>query len=171
MKHLVLVGPMGAGKTTVGRAVAARLGRTFVDTDELIVATAAMSVAEVFVVEGERGFRERERIAVADACATPEPAVISCGGGAVLHPDSRAKVAASGFVVWLDAPGAVLAERVASGAARPLLATGDPIATLERIRSLRADAYAGVADSKVDTQHRTIDEVVDAVLDAAGDVS
>src|SRR4051794_41193739 len=88
-QHLVLIGLMGAGKTTVGRRCAEALGRSFVDTDDLVSTQAGASVPEVFVAEGEAGFRARERAAIADAVASPEPLVIACGGGAVVDGADR----------------------------------------------------------------------------------
>jgi shikimate kinase len=163
--HLVLVGLMGAGKTTVARECAARLSRPVVDTDDLVTAAAAASVAEIFAAEGEAGFRARERAAVADACASPVPLVVACGGGAVLDPDNRRRLRAAGVVVWLDASTDELAARVGRDAARPLLGA-DPAASLERLRAAREAAYGAVADVVVDTTGRTVDEVVDTVLAA-----
>ncbi len=165
--HLVLVGLMGAGKTTVGYQCAKRLGRPFVDTDDLVQTAAGMTVAELFAVSGEGRFRAMEREAVADACASPTPAVIACGGGAVLHADNRKRLQSCGFVVWLQAPPEVLADRVGAGmqrAERPLLA-GGPASTLERLGAVRAGAYEAVADAVVDTEGRSVDEVVGAVLE------
>jgi len=168
-RHIVLVGPMGAGKTTVGAVLASRLGRPFVDTDDLVVASTGHSVAEVFAREGEAGFRAHERHAVADACAAPVPSVISCGGGAVLDSQSRALLGGVGIVVWLDAPGGVLADRLGEGSDRPLLAGGDPATTLERIRELRSPAYDAVAGLRIDTAGRSIAEVVEVVVVAISD--
>lgn len=163
-RHLVLVGLMGAGKTTVGAACAARLGRPFVDTDDVVEANTGLSVAEVFATQGEARFRELERHAVVDACETPEPAVLACGGGAVVDPENRRRLHRAGFVVWLQAPPATLMARVGTGAERPLL-SGGGTGTLERLAVVRAAAYEAVADAFVDTDGRTIDEVVDAVLE------
>ena len=163
-RHLVLVGLMGAGKTTVGARCAELLGRPFVDTDDVVEAAAGHSVAEIFAAEGERGFRRRERQAVADVCASPAPLVIACGGGAVLDPANRACLRASGFVVWLHAEPAVLAARVGPGEGRPLLAPHGAAATLERLDLLRAPAYEAAADVTVETADRSVDEVADAVV-------
>ncbi len=163
-KHLVLVGMMGAGKTTVGRACAASLGRPFVDTDELVSVNAGgLSVAELFELEGEAGFRSREQQAVADACASPVPIVIACGGGVVVDPDNRRELRRVGFVVWLQAPAEELHRRVGPDSGRPLLAAGGP-GSLERIAALREGAYASTADETVDTTGRTVAEVVAEVL-------
>jgi shikimate kinase len=163
-KHLVLVGLMGAGKTTVGQRCSQLLGRPFVDTDDLVVGSARMTVAEIFERHGEAAFRELERVAVADACASPEPHVIACGGGAVLDAGTRTRLHASGLVVWLQAPPAVLGVRVGGGSTRPLLRDGS-VATLERLASLRAPAYEDAADVVVHTEGRTVDEVAGVVIE------
>ena len=169
-RHVMLVGMMGAGKTTVGAECALRLGRTFVDTDELIEATAGRTIAEIFGSDGETAFRAMERVVVADVCASPVPLVIAVGGGAMLDPENQRLAGANATVVWLRADPSELAQRVAAqdaeaGAERPLLATADPVATIERLTSLRADAYAAIADVVVDTDDRSIATVADTVLE------
>ena len=167
-RHLVLVGLMGAGKTTVGRRCAERLGRAFVDVDALVEADAGRSVAEIFATDGEAAFRARERTALAGACAAPAPQVIACGGGAMLDPVNRHEARAHGCVVWLIADAPTLAARVGAGAARaarPLLADADPVVTLDRLADERADAYAAAAHATVDTTGRTVDAVAAAVLE------
>jgi shikimate kinase len=162
----VLVGLMGVGKTTVGKRCAVRLGRAFVDTDALVEANTGITIAEIFERDGEARFRELERAAVADACASPVPLVIACGGGAVLDPESRRVLHGAGLVVWLQASPAVLGERVGSTADRPLLggANGATV-TLERLASLRAPAYEAAATVTVDTEERTVDEVAASVIE------
>jgi len=164
-RHLALVGLMGAGKTTVGEICAARLGRRFVDSDDLVEAAAGMTVAEVFAAEGEAGFRARERVALADASASPEALVLATGGGAVLDGDNRRVLRDAGLVVWLRAPPTVLAARVAGQDARPLL-SADPVVTLARLDVVRAGAYEAAAHLVMDTEGHTVDEVADAVLEA-----
>ena len=164
-RHLVLVGLMGAGKTTVGQRCAALLERPFVDTDELVVATAGVSFDEIWSVEGEQGFRARERVAVADATASPTPLVISCGGGAVLDAENRRTLRARGVVVWLTASSAELASRLVHDDSRPLLASGDKTATLERLGSLREPAYEAAAHVRVDTDGRTPDDIAASVVE------
>jgi len=167
-RHLVLIGMMGAGKTSVGAVCARRLDRPFVDTDNLVEAMTGRTVAQVFAEAGEEHFRELEAAAVADACATPTPAVIACGGGAVLDSESRRQMRAGGFVVWLQGSPPVLRGRVeAATHDRPLLAPG-ALVTLERLAGARAVAYQAAADASVDTDHRTVDEVADAVLEVYG---
>jgi shikimate kinase len=164
-RHLVLVGLMGAGKTTVGRECARRLGRSFVDLDELIMLHAAMPIEELWNERGEDRFREMEREVVVEVCEAPNPLVIACGGGTVVDPDSRRRLRAAGIVVWLRAPTVVLAARVGDDESRPLLA-GDPSGALARLSALREEAYTAAADVAVDTEDRDVDAVSDAVLAA-----
>jgi shikimate kinase len=166
-RHLVLVGLMGAGKTSVGRRCAERLDRGFVDTDELIETERGTTVAEIFATDGEAAFRALERDAVAVVAASAEPLVIACGGGAVLDPGSRDRLRASGTVVWLRADPETLSARVGrQPGARPLLAGGSATTTLEQLAAARADAYTAAAHVVVDTDGHTQDEVVDLVLAA-----
>jgi shikimate kinase len=162
-RHLVLVGLMGAGKTTVGQECARRLQRSFVDLDALIMLNAAMPIEELWNERGEDRFRELEREVVVEVCDAPNPLVIACGGGTVVDADSRRRLRANGIVAWLRAPTDVLAARVGNDATRPLLA-GDPSAALERLSALREAAYTAAADFSVATEGRDIDEVADAVL-------
>jgi len=169
-RHLVLVGLMGAGKTTVGARCAERLARPFVDTDDLIITRAAMPFDELWRTGGEPRFRELEREVIAEVSASPDPLVIASGGGAIVDPDNRRRLRGAGVVVWLRAPTAVLAARVGDGATRPLLA-GDPEGALARLDAAREDAYSASADAVIDTEDRAVDEVADAVLDAFAELA
>lgn len=159
----MLIGLMGAGKTTVGRICAERLGRPFVDTDDVVESLAHSTVAEVFATDGEGRFRALERQVVADIAASPEALVVACGGGAVVDPENRRLLRASGHVVWLRARPAVLHERVGDGAGRPLLESG-PLPTLERLATQREAAYTDAAHARVDTEGVDPQGVADAVL-------
>jgi shikimate kinase len=173
-KHLVLIGLMGAGKTTVGQRCATELGRAFVDTDDLVTAQAGATVPEIFAAEGETGFRRREQAAIGDVVASPEPLVIACGGGAMVDPENRRAVRkASAFVVWLAGTPGELAARVERDgtATRPLLAGGPAVATLMRLEALRAGAYEDAADACVVTDGRDVDAVTNAVLALFHEVS
>jgi shikimate kinase len=165
-RHLVLVGLMGAGKTTVGKRCAEHLGRAFVDTDDVVEAATGVSVAEIFERDGEARFRELERSAVADVCASPSPLVVAVGGGAVLDPGSRRALRETGFVVWLQASPAELGARVGDTETRPLLGGANGAATtLARLAALRAPAYEDAADVTVDTEGSSVDEVARRVLE------
>ena len=164
-KHLVLIGLMGAGKTTVGRQCARQLRREFVDTDDVVVALARMPVEDIFRTGGEPSFRDLERKAVADVCASPAPLVIACGGGTVLDPENRKKLRAAGVIVWLRAPVPVLAARVGDGETRPLL-VGDPTGSLTRLEKLREPVYEATAHCAVDTEDDDVRGVAAAVIDA-----
>lgn len=168
--HLVLIGMMGAGKTTVGKSCSKRLGRKFVDTDDLVEATARMTVAEIFEQQGEDAFRKLEHEEVVRACGSDEPMVIACGGGVVKDPENRDALKQAGVVVWLRATASVLGDRVRpQGATRPLIASVEgatPVETLDRIAADRDAMYREVADVQIDTSTLNLDQVADAVVDA-----
>ncbi len=160
--HVVLVGLMGSGKTTVGRRLAARLDRDFIDADEALVEITDRSVAEIFASDGEEGFRAIEADVLEELLEHHRPAVIASGGGVVLRPDSRRRLKAPEVtVVWLDAGAAFLASRVEHKEHRPLLGGDEaPRAVLERLHAERAPLYAEVADITVDVEpfHREQDK-------------
>jgi shikimate kinase len=165
--HLVLVGMMGSGKTTIGRRVAARLGRRLRDSDAEVEARTGRTVREIFETDGEAAFREEEARALAEALADPEPAVVAAAGGVVLDAGNRERLQASGTVVWLDARPEFLARRVSSGGHRPLLGE-DPLAALRRLDTERRPLYAEVADAVVPVEGRSVEDVVAGVLAAVG---
>ena len=150
--HLVLVGPMGAGKTSIGRCLARHFGLPFRDSDHEIERRAGAAVATIFECAGEAGFRARERDVLAELLAGPA-SVLATGGGAVLDAGSRRLLAASAFVVHLRVEVSTQLERLARDRSRPLLATGDREATLHRLAAERDPLYAGIADLAFDTRH------------------
>ncbi|QLH25235.1 shikimate kinase [Streptomyces sp. Rer75] len=159
----VLVGPMGVGKSTVGRVLAERLGTTFRDTDTDIVETAGKEISEIFIDEGEPHFRELERQAVATAIAG-HPGVLALGGGAILDPSTRALL--TGLpVVFLEMGVAEAVKRTGLDAPRPLLAV-NPRQRWRELMEQRRPLYTEVARAVVTTEGRTPDEVADAVMDA-----
>jgi shikimate kinase len=163
-----LVGMMGAGKSTVGRVLAARLGRAFVDTDEEIERRAGRAIAEIFAREGEAGFRTRE-LAVVEACRG-RGAVVALGGGAVTQPAVRERLRGCGTVVYLRARPETLLARVGDASERPLLAGLAAEARLARLRELlaqREPAYAGAALA-VDVDAAAVDEVVERIAAELG---
>jgi len=163
-RNIVLIGLMGAGKTTIGQRVAERLARPFVDTDTVVEAEAGATVAEIFAKEGERGFRRREAAAIRHVAAL-RGQVVAVGGGAVMDPETVTHLRGTGDLVLLDAPAAALAERVGDTASRPLLDATTPLADqLEALRTARDTAYAAAASVVIDTDGASLDEVVDDVL-------
>jgi shikimate kinase / 3-dehydroquinate synthase len=159
--NIVLIGFMGTGKTVVGRRIAERLGRSFVDTDTIIEARAGRTIARIFAEDGEPAFRGLEAAAVAEAGAS-HSAVIATGGGVPLRPDNMRRLRRRGVIVALTAsPRAILA-RVGGGADRPLLGA-DPEAAVRRLLAERDAAYRN-ADLIVDTSDCSTDEIADRVL-------
>lgn len=162
---VVLIGSPGAGKSSVGRRLAQRLGVPFADTDTMIEDEAGMSVADLFVTEGEPAFRDREERAVARALLE-QPGVLSLGGGAVLRPSTRERLAGQ-RVVWLTVSLSDAAARVGMNTARPLL-LGNVRATLGALLEERTPLYASVATDVIETSGRTVRQVVDEVSRALG---
>lgn len=154
---------MGAGKSTVGRLLATRLDRPFVDTDAMVEDTEGMAVAEVFASLGEPAFRMLEADALRDAVTSPLLSVIAVGGGAVVDPDNRSRLSEAGHVVWLRARPETLARRVGDPSSRPLLASS-PVSALTRLAVEREDAYREVADVVVDVDELAADEVATRVI-------
>jgi shikimate kinase len=158
--RVVLVGPMGAGKTTVGRLLAERWGVSFLDTDDVVEQGEGRAVADIFVESGEEHFRALERTAVAQALAE-HPGVLALGGGAVMSETTRAALPGEA-VVFLRVGLTDAASRVGLGASRPLL-LGNVRGTMKALLDERTPVYESVAVAVVDTDGRTPDEVADAV--------
>ena len=164
MTHLVLVGMMGVGKSTVGRIVAAELDRPLFDSDEMIEARTGRTVRENWSTDGEEVFRALESETLLDALAAPEASVIAAAGGVVLSEVNRTALrGADAHVVWLLADVDVLVERVRNGMHRPLL-DDDPEAVLRALHEFRAPLYQEVADAVVSVDHRSAQDVAKAVL-------
>lgn len=166
-KTVVLVGMMGAGKTAVGKALAAEIGAPFLDSDAEIVSAANMEIAEIFARDGEPFFRDKES-QVIERLLTGAPCVLSTGGGAFLAERNRAMITEKGVAVCLNADLALLWNRVKHKDTRPLLRTADPHATLREIFNQRAPIYAQ-ADLSVPVEpsysiEMTRDKVVEALL-------
>lgn len=158
----VLVGFMGAGKSSVGKALARRLGAEFVDLDDRIEAGAGRTIGEIFSLEGERAFREREREAIRDAVTVPGR-VIATGGGAFLDEDSRQRLKAYAPVIFLDVSPATALKRLAGDTSRPLLSGGDREKAVRELMERRRPAYRQ-ADFRVSTENRTAERVAEEVF-------
>jgi shikimate kinase len=153
VRHVVLVGMMGSGKTETGRVLARLLGRRFVDCDEVVAAVAGCSIPEIFAGEGEAGFRRRESETLAGTLAAGDASVVATGGGVVTLESNRSLLERA-VVCWLRARPEVLAGRVGDGSGRPMLASdaadGGVVDRLRRLGAEREDWYRDVADVVAD---------------------
>jgi shikimate kinase len=163
--NIFLVGMMGAGKTTLGRALAQRTGLEFIDTDRVLVERTGVPVATIFEIEGEDGFRRRESDVIAELAAR-ERCIVATGGGAVLAEENRQVMRSAGTVVYLRARLESLWERTRHDTSRPLLATPDPRATLARILENRDPLYRDAAHLIVETGSQSAATLVNRVMAA-----
>jgi shikimate kinase len=163
-RSVVLVGMMGAGKSSVGRRVALRLGIPFVDADTEIEKAAGMAISDIFAVRGEAEFRAGEARVIL-RLLEGGPQVMATGGGAFLNPDTRAAIGAKGISVWLRAEFDVLMKRIRRRQDRPLLKTADPAATVRKLLEEREPVYA-LADLAVQSREVTHDKIVDEIVSA-----
>ena len=162
-RSIVLIGMMGAGKSSVGRCLQRRTGLARFDTDEIVSSKFGLSIPEIFSTHGERRFREVEAQALVELAAG-EGTIIVTGGGIVLRQENVDLLKQLGTIVWLDANEETLFERASRRSNRPLLQTEDPRTTFSEMLRARAPHYAKVADIRVDTSALTHDEVADVVL-------
>jgi shikimate kinase len=163
MKRILLIGMMGAGKTTVGTLLGERLGWPYLDSDAEIIRRTGLTVPEIFAQRGEAAFRGEEAAVLAEAATSDGPVVVAVAGGAVLDPDNRREIRRAGLVVWLRAEITTLAERVGSGAGRPLLDEGVS-AAVYRLYAERRPLYEGLADMVVDVDTMTPESIADTIL-------
>ena len=164
--HLVLVGMMGSGKTTVGRLAAAALHRPFLDSDEMIEAREGRTVREIWLDQGEPIYRDMETYALREALESEEPAVVAAAGGVVLREANRLLLKSDGVcTVRLHADPELLIERVGHQGHRPLL-DDDPLGTLRRLAEEREPLYREVADATVEVGDRSVEEIAAEVLAA-----
>lgn len=164
-RNIVLVGMMGAGKTAIGKALSARLGVPFRDSDQALEEAANMTIPEVFARDGEAFFRDKEAQIIARLLEL-EPGVLSTGGGAFLRPETRAIIAEKGLAVWLKADLEVLWQRVKHKDTRPLLRTADPRATLAELLAAREPHYAEAGVVVEAKAAYSIEDTTDAVIRA-----
>lgn len=148
--NLILIGPMGAGKTCIGRRLAERFTLDFVDADQAIVDAAGASIATIFEHSGEAGFRQQER-QVLQTLLAGRNQLVSTGGGAVLDPGNREAIARHGFVVYLRVSVAAQLERLERDRSRPLLQRPDREQVLQQMAALRDPLYRALADLTLDT--------------------
>ena len=147
-ERLLLVGPMGVGKTTIGKLLAEETGRAFKDCDQEVERRTGADIAWIFDREGEAAFRDREAAMLKELACLPN-LVLATGGGAVLREGNRRLIREAGLVIYLEASLELLLDRTAQDKKRPLLQTGDPKATLARLLEERAPLYRSVADLSI----------------------
>ena len=160
---IVLIGFMGAGKSSVGRRLEMSTGFPRFDTDEMIAAKFGLSVPQIFEVHGEDAFRDAES-EVLRGLDSREPSIIVTGGGIVLRTTHRELLRQLGTVVYLHADEETLFERISRRSSRPLLRTDDPRATMKELLERRLPLYEEIADLRIDTSSLSHDEVCDAIL-------
>ena len=166
-ERILLVGMMGAGKTTTGRLAARKLGWEYLDSDAEVQRETGLTVPEIFARDGEAAFRAAETEVLRRACESATPVVVSVAGGALLRPENRALVRSCGRVVWLRARVETLARRVGDGAGRPLLGD-DPAAALAELEVVRRPLYAEVADDIIDVDELGPEEVANRIVGGVG---
>ena len=163
LDNIYLVGLMGAGKTTIGRSLAKRLGMRFIDTDKEIEARTGVSIPTIFEIEGEEGFRKREAQVITEM-AQQGALVVATGGGGVLRESNRITMRASGFVIYLNVPPQLLWERTRHDKNRPLLQVDDPKLKLTQLFTARDPLYREVANLVVDGGRMSAQAVLQYLL-------
>jgi shikimate kinase len=166
VERILLIGMMGVGKSSVGQALAHRLGWPYLDSDRQVEAATGRSVREIFEADGEAAFRTEETQALAAAVAL-SPAVVGVAGGAVLDPGNRERIRAAGLVVWLRASIETMTQRVGRGRGRPLLGD-DPGAALRRLYPARQPLYEELAEVVVDVDELDVEQAVEMIVAALG---
>lgn len=162
--RIFLIGPMGAGKTTVGKTLASQLGMTFADSDQEIQDRTGVDIPTIFEYEGEEGFRDREEQAIDDLTQL-EKRVLATGGGAVLRPRNRQNLSARGIVIFLQCSPEQQYERTYRDRKRPLLQTEDPLERLRDLMAEREPLYRETADYVVSTEGRSAGAVAKEILE------
>jgi shikimate kinase len=164
-KKIFLIGPMGAGKSAVGKQLARSLHLGFVDSDDEVEARTGVDISFIFEKEGEEGFRRRESAAIADLTRRDD-IILATGGGAVMLPENRNHLGARGYVVYLYTSVDQQVDRTNRGRERPLLDGGDPRQILEDLLAVRDPLYREIADLVVDTDGRKVKSVADEIMEA-----
>ena len=163
-QNIFLIGPMGAGKSAVGRQLAKLLHLSFVDSDDEIETRTGVDIPFIFEKEGEDGFRKREAKVIDDLSAM-ESVVLATGGGAVADPQNRSRLGARGFVVYLHTTVDQQLARTQKGRERPMLANGDSRNILEDLMAVRDPLYREIADLTVETDGRKVKAVANEILE------
>ena len=150
---IILIGPMGAGKTTLGKRLAQKLNRRFIDTDQIIVNNSGVDIPLIFEREGEAGFRQREKKALQEAVSIPDKAVIACGGGIVLLSENRSLIMQQELTIFLDISPEQQYQRVVNDRNRPLAQGENLLEKLQTMRDERLGLYEALADLRIETDN------------------
>ncbi|MES2218163.1 MAG: shikimate kinase AroK [Pseudomonadota bacterium] len=162
-KNIFLVGPMGAGKSSVGKYLSKQLGMDFYDTDEEIEIRTGVDLGWIFDVEGEDGFRKREAAVVADLAKLTN-VVVATGGGTIITPENREIIAAHGIVVYLEVTLPLQPARVVNDSRRPLLRVENRDEIMAKLQTEREPHYEAMADFRVPTDHRSVRSVAEDII-------
>ena len=165
MDHIILIGFMGAGKTTIGKKLARRLGRGFADSDQIVEEQEGRPISEIFAKDGEPYFRAAETKALESLAANPEPLVIAAGGGLAVQPANLPILRSMGKTVYLPAETDTLLMRLSSDTKRPLLQGGDLREKIEGLKAAREGAYLAAADFSVATDRRSYRSILDEIVE------
>jgi shikimate kinase len=160
---LFLTGPMGAGKSTIGRQLSKRLDKEFHDSDHEIEARTGVDIPLIFELEGEAGFRKREQAIIEDLTRIPD-IILATGGGAILDPENRRNLSTRGRVIYLHASVNQQMKRTRRDRNRPLLQTADPRAKLEELMAIRDPLYREIADVIIETDGKRVRDVVRQII-------
>ena len=158
--NIFLVGPMGAGKSTIGKMLADRTKREFIDADSVIVEKTGVEIDLIFEIEGEEGFRKRESKLIEELTAR-DNIVLATGGGAILDPENREFLKQRGTIIYLQATAEQLYERTAKDRKRPLLQTNDRLGRIRELLAVREPIYRQIADIEVSTEGKSVKQIVD----------
>lgn len=165
MQRLFLIGPMGAGKTSLGKLVAAKLNYQFIDSDRVIEARTGVNIATIFDIEGEAGFRQRE-CAVIDELTQLNRVVLATGGGVVLNKQNRQKLSTRGYVIYLKVSVTEQLRRTSRDQSRPLLRTKNPAQLLTEMAKIRSPLYEETADFCTETHRGRIRQLKNNIIRA-----
>lgn len=162
-RNIIFIGPMGAGKTTIGRLVAKRLSNDFYDSDHEIESRTGADIPWIFEIEGEVGFRKRETLIISELCQL-DNIVLSTGGGVVLSQDNCKCLKQSGIIIYLKSSAEKLLKRIQTDKRRPLLQTEDKLGRITDILKEREPMYESLADEVVQTDRQTVNQIVNQIL-------
>ncbi len=163
-QHIILIGFMGAGKSTIGRWLSRKLSRQLLDTDAMIEARAGMTISEIFAVRGEDAFRTAETEVLEGLAQRRQPVIISTGGGMPMREENRRALRSLGRVVYLRTKPETVCERLAGDTTRPLLAGGDRQQKAKELLARRGPVYEETAHLAVDTDGRTPEEIAEEII-------